>query len=230
MFSVINAVLLRPLPFPSPDALVAVSGVDQRRAAGSVSLSASWPDFFDWRSKSTSFEHLSAYRDGSFTLAGGGRPLHITGAVVSSELFSTLGTQPVLGRGFRLEDESGGDVVVISDSLWRSQFAAAPDVVGRTVVLNARPFTIIGVMPAAFNFPIKFPPAQAWITVAEDARVEHPDDTPITTERGAHFSKSSAGSGAGDGHVGAGGLDVIAAALARGFPKTRERGSASRGN
>jgi len=219
MFSVINAVLLRPLPFPSPDALVAVTGVDLRRDRGRVSVSASWPDFFDWRSKSKSFEHLSAYRDADFTLIGGGGSLHITGAVVSSELLSTLGTRPVLGRGFRLEDESGGDVVVISDSLWRSQFAAAPDVVGRTVALNARPFTIIGVMPAAFNFPIKSPPAQAWITLAEDARVEHPDDTPITAQRGAHFLKvigrlrpsATVASAQAD-------LDVINAALAREFP------------
>jgi predicted permease len=220
MFSVINAVLLRPLPFPSPDALVAVSEVDLRRdPGGGVSRSASWPNFFDWRARSQAFEHLSAYRDAGFTLAGGGRSIHVAGAVVSSDLFSTLGTQPVLGRGFRLEDERGGEVAVISDSLWRSEFAAAPDIVGRPIALNARRFTIIGVMPAAFHFPISVPPAQLWVTVAEDARVEHPDDAPMTTQRGAHFLKAigrlrrsaTIASAQAD-------LDVIAAALAREFP------------
>ena len=220
MFSVINAVLLRPLPFPSPDALVAVSEVELRRGPGrSTSSSASWPDFFDWRSKSQAFEHMSAYRSAGFTLAGGGRSLHVEGAVVSSELFSTLDTQPILGRGFRPEDERGGDVAVIGDSLWRSQFSAASDVIGRPITLNARRYTVIGVMPAGFQFPISVPRAEVWLTLAEDARVEHPDDTPMTTERGAHFLKvigrlrpsATIASAQAD-------LDVIAAALAREFP------------
>ena len=91
MFSVINAVLLRPLPFPSPGALVAVSGVDLRRGPSQgAPVSASYPDFFDWRSKSHAFEHLSSYRDGSFTLIEGGRSLHVEGAVVSAEIFEDV--------------------------------------------------------------------------------------------------------------------------------------------
>ena len=220
MFSVINAVLLRPLPFPSPDALVAVESVDLRRGrGGAASTSASWPDFFDWRAKSQAFEHLSAYRTAGFTLAGADRSLHVEGAVVSSELFSTLGTQPVLGRGFRLEDERGGDVAVISDSLWRSQFSGASNVIGRPITLNARRLTVIGVMPAAFHFPISFPPAQVWVTVAEDARAESPDDVPMTTQRGAHFLKVIGRLGPSATIASAqADLDVIAAALAREFP------------
>ena len=108
MFSVINAVLLRPLPFPSPDALVAVSSVDLRRGPSQgASMSTSYPDFFDWRSRLQAFEHLSAYRDASFTLVDGGRSLQVEGAVVSSELFSTLGTPPALGRGFRTRTSVG---------------------------------------------------------------------------------------------------------------------------
>ena len=132
MFSVINAVLLRPLPFPDPDRLVAVSETDLRRGPNIRSTSASWPNFFDWRSRAHGLESLSAYRDAGFTLTAANRSLHLDGAVVSSEFFSTLGIQPVLGRSFRLEEErAGSDVAVISDQLWRSQFDGDPAAVGR---------------------------------------------------------------------------------------------------
>jgi putative ABC transport system permease protein len=221
MFSVINAVLLRPLPFPSPAALVAVSSTDLRSGpARSISMSLSWPDFFDFRGKSHTFEHLSGYRDSSFTLVTSTGSVHVVGAIVTSEIFSTLGTPPAIGRGFRLEDErAGSDVAVIGDALWRSQFAAAPDIAGRTITLDSRPYTIVGVMPPAFQFPIKFPAAQIWITLAVDARVENPGDTPITEQRGAHFLKAigrlrpsaTVASAQAD-------LDVVQAALAREFP------------
>jgi putative ABC transport system permease protein len=221
MFSVVNAVLLRPLAFPSSERLAAVSEVDLRHVPGAgVPTSASWPDFFDWRSRTRTFEHLSAYRETGFTLMGNGRSLHIPGAVVSSEVFSTLGVKPALGREFRLEEErAGADVAVVSDALWRSQFEAAPDIVGRAVTLNARRFTIVGVMPPAFHFPISVPPAELWITSAEDARVDSPGDTPMTAERGAHFLKvigrlrPSASLGSAQAE-----MDVIAAALARDHP------------
>jgi putative ABC transport system permease protein len=222
MFSVINAVLLRPLPFPPPEALVAVAHTDLRQGPNrGASMTLSYPDFFDFRSKSHAFEHLSAYRDGGFTLVNGGRSLHLVGAVVSSEIFSTLATPPVLGRAFRPEDErAGADVAVISDSLWRSQFAAAPDIVGRTVSLDARPYTIVGVMPATFRFPIKFPAAQIWITLATDARLENAGDAPMTGQRGAHLLRAigrlrpstTTGSAQAD-------LEVVHAALAREFPE-----------
>jgi putative ABC transport system permease protein len=200
MFSVINAVLLRPLPFPSPERLAAVASIDLRATAG-ASGSASWPDFFDWRSSARTFEHLSAYRETGFTLVDGGRAFHVPGAVVTSDLLSTLGVKPAVGRDFRGDEErAGADVALISDSIWRSQFAAAPDIVGRAVTLNSRRFTIVGVMPAAFHFPVSVPAAQIWITNAEDARVDNPADSPMTAERGAHFIK------------------VIAAGLARAHP------------
>lgn len=219
MFSVINAVLLRPLPFPSPERLVAVASIDLRATAG-PSGSASWPDFFDWRSSARTFEHLSAYRETGFTLVDGGRASHVPGAVVTSDLLSTLGVRPALGRDFRGDEErAGADVALISDSLWRSQFAAAPDIVGRAVTLNARRFTIVGVMPPAFHFPVSVPAAQIWITDAEDARVDNPADTPMTAQRGAHFIKvigrlratASVASAQAE-------LEIIAAGLARAHP------------
>ena len=221
MFSVINAVLLRPLPFPAPDALVTVANVDLRPGpARSISMSLSYPDFFDFRSKSHTFDHLSAYRDSSFTLVTSAGSVHVVGAVVSSEIFSTLGTTPAIGRGFRPEDErAGSDVAVISDSLWRSQFAAAPDIAGRTITLDSRPYTIVGVMPPGFQFPIKFPLAQIWVTLAADARVEKADDVPMTTQRGAHFLKAIGRLRASTTLASAqADVDVIQAALGREFP------------
>jgi hypothetical protein len=220
MFSVINAVLLRPLPFPESDRLVAVSEVDFRQVAGGVPSSVSYPNFFDWRSRGHVFDHISSYRTADLTVAGGPHALHLDGAVVSADFFATLGVQPVLGRAFRPEEErAGSDVVVISDELWQAQFGAAADVIGRTVRINARPFTIVGVMPPGFRFPVTAPAPQLWITVAEDARTDSPEDDPMTTQRSAHYLKvvgrlkpaATAAAAQAD-------LDVVTAALAREHP------------
>jgi len=190
MFSVINAVLLRPLPFPDADRLVAVSELDFGHVVGGVSESVSYPNFFDWRSRAQAFDHLSTFRSADLTVAGGPHALHLDGAVVSADFFSTLGVQPVLGRAFRPDEErAGADVAVISDALWQSQFGGAADVIGRGVRINARPFTIVGVMPRGFRFPMLVPAPQLWITLAEDARVDSADDAPMTAERGAHYVK-----------------------------------------
>jgi len=219
MFSVIDAVMLRPLPFPQPERLVSVTEVDQRRGdAGSSSVA--WPNFFDWRSRSRTFERMAAYHERAFTVVVGGRPVHAPGAIVSADFFSTLGVQPVLGRGFRSDEErAGSDVVVISDSLWRSEFGAAPTVVGSVTTINSRPFTIVGVMPAGFRFPISVPAAQLWVTCAEEARTEAPGDTPMTAERGAHFIRVVGRLGPGVTIAAAqADLDAVSAALAREYP------------
>jgi putative ABC transport system permease protein len=225
MFSVINAVLLRPLPFPNPDRLVAVTETDMRRGPNVRSSSVSWPNFFDWRSRAHGFDALSAYRDTNLTLTEGSRALNIDAAVVSSEFFSTLGVQPMLGHAFRIDDErSGSDVAMISDQLWRSQFDADPAVIGRALRLNGRRFTVIGVMPPRFRFPLTGPSAQLWVTAAEDARIESADDEPMTTQRSAHFLKvigrlrpaATLASAQSE-------LDVVAAALARDYPSDNAR-------
>ena len=190
MFGVINAVILRPLPFPHPERLVAVSEVDKRPGTRSRSSSASWPDYFDWRTRTCTFDHLSAYHETAFTMTVSGRSVHIPGVVVSSDTFRTLGVQPALGRDFRLEEEQAGtDVAIISHDLWRAEFGATDTVIGAMTTINSRPFTIIGVMPPGFRYPISSPPPQVWITVAEEARVDQPGDEPMTTQRGAHYLK-----------------------------------------
>src|SRR4051812_4786604 len=116
MFSVINAVMLRPLPFPQPAQLVDVAELDLRPGQPRLPGSASWPNFFDWRTRARSFAQVSAYHETAFTMLAGGRSVHTPGAVVSGDLFTTLGVAPSLGRPFRSDEErAGSDVVVLSD-------------------------------------------------------------------------------------------------------------------
>lgn len=187
MFSVVRAVVLRPLPFAAPEQLVAVNETDLRSATPRP-LSASWPDFFDWRRDTQTLTSMAGYHTASFTVTGRGPSRHVPGAVVSANLFSTLGVEPYLGRGFRAGEEGvGSDVAVISDEFRTNYLADVVNPVGHVLTVNGRSFTIVGVTPPRFNFPVASPPAELWVTVAEDARVDTPGDTPITAQRGAHF-------------------------------------------
>ena len=187
MFSVVRAVILRPLPFAEPDRLVAVNETDLRSATPPA-LSVSWPDFFDWRRDTQTLESMAAYHVSNFTVTGLGPSRHVPGAVVSANLFSTLGVEPSLGRAFREDEEdTGANVVVISEEFRQRYLGSAADPVGRALAVNGRSFTIVGVTPPGFNFPVTSPPTELWLTMAEDARVEDPADTPMTRQRGAHF-------------------------------------------
>ncbi len=186
MFSIVRAVVLRPLALPNPDRLVAVNETDVRSGT-SRRVSVSWPNFFDWRRDTRTLEAMSGHHTANFTVTGLGPSRHMPGAIVSANLFSTLGVEPAQGRPFRDdEDRVGADVVIISDEFRRNYMGDASPV-GRALAVNGRPFTIIGVMPPGFSFPVTSPAAQLWLTSAEDARVETADDTPMTAQRGAHF-------------------------------------------
>jgi len=186
MFSVVRAVVLRPLPFAAPEQLVAVNETDLRGTP--IPRSSSWPDFFDWRRDTQTLVSIAAHHTASFTVTGRGPSRHVPGAVVSANLFSTLGVEPYLGRGFLDEEErAGADVVVISDEFRRDYLGGAANPVGSALTVNGRPFTIVGVTPPRFNFPVTSPPPELWVTLAQDARVEAPGDSPMTEQRGAHF-------------------------------------------
>ncbi len=130
MFSVVRAVVLRPLPFADPDRLVQVDELDLRGAAGQRA-SASWPNFLDWQRASQTLESMAAYHPSNVTVTGLGPSQHVPAAVVSATLFTTLGVAPALGRGFVAADERvGADVVVISDEFRRTILGARPDPVG----------------------------------------------------------------------------------------------------
>jgi putative ABC transport system permease protein len=161
IFSFVNALLLRPYTFPDLDALVTLwERHPQQGGQASVRPSdAGHPiapaDFLDLRRRSRSFEGLAALRQRDFTLVGQGEPERLMGALVSPEFFSLLRADPQLGRTLRPEEaEAGRDaVVVVSHGLWQRRLGGAPDVIGRTLVLSGRAYTLVGVMPAAFAYP-----------------------------------------------------------------------------
>ncbi len=153
IFSVVNAVLLRPLPFDQPEQLVLVW--EKRPALGRVRNPASPPDFVDWRAQNQVFEDMAAFVGRGFNLTGGDEAERIDGTAVSPSMFQILRTQPRIGRAFQDdEDKPGKDsVVILSNGVWQRRFGANPDIVGKTVKLNDQSYTVIGVMPADFIFP-----------------------------------------------------------------------------
>lgn len=188
IFSLVNAVLLRPLPFADPNHLVAAGPVNDRRPEPADSVGAmSYPDFFDWRSQNHSFSTLAESRDNTFTLTGAGEPRHLDGEVVSADFFKALGVEPALGRGIVMDDEKvGSRVVVLSHELWRTAFNADPAIVGRGITVDDKSYTVIGVMPQGFEFPIQTPAPQLWTSLADDA-YDPTGDKPVTAQRGAHM-------------------------------------------
>jgi putative ABC transport system permease protein len=189
IFSVVNAVLLRPLPYAAPERLVALWESDHRKPSARGSIS--YPNFFDWRAQNHSFESMASYYTSDLALTTIQTSVNVRSAVVSSELFSLLGIEPQLGRRFLAEEErpqsSTGRAAIISDSLWRRQFGADRDVVGRSIALNGKPFSIVGVMPAAFQFPIDADRVELWITSAIDGEKTNPKEPAMNENRGSHF-------------------------------------------
>jgi putative ABC transport system permease protein len=152
IFSVVNAVLLRPLPYEHPEQLVRVMLRDTKR--GETSHDHAYPNFVDLRAQNNSFEELAAYTDTGASLTGGDAPERVNGVNASANLFKMLGVSAQLGRTFTPEDEQpGGAAVVISRGLWQRKFGADPQAAGRQITLGGKPRTIIGVLPASFQFP-----------------------------------------------------------------------------
>ena len=184
IFSVVNAVLLRPLPFPQPDSLYSVFETDQQR--GYKSGSHSYPNFFDLREQNTSFERIASYYSSDFILTGTGEPARLQGAVVTADLFPLLGIAPLHGRAFVADEDkpaTTGRVVILSQQLFQRRFNSDQSLLNRTITLNGNPFTVVGVMPATFEFPIQNEPVDLWTTIAGDAAGK----SPVTGQRGAHF-------------------------------------------
>jgi predicted permease len=182
IFSLLNAVLLRPLPFPEPERLIWARQADIEPGVPADTANAlSYPDFFDWRARSHSLAGIASYRHDRLTLTGSGEPQMLAAAVVSAEFFRVLGVRPLLGRDFQLADERpGARVAVLSYALWQSRFGGAQDIVGRAITLDGRSHLVVGVMPAGFLFPIKNPAPGLWTSLADDAEGK----TPQTTQRG----------------------------------------------
>jgi putative ABC transport system permease protein len=191
IFSVVNAVLLKPLPFPSPDQLVAFGSTDARDMGKQAQLnSLSYPDFFDFRNQNQTFQNIAIYRAGSYALLDEHGAQSVVGAKVSSDIFDVLGIKPSRGRGFSRADEQagggpGGFKVVLGDALWMRQFNGDPAVIGKTLQIDGRPYTVIGIMPKGFQFPIQTLPVDLYVTFAEDA-ANADGSKPQTEQRGSH--------------------------------------------
>jgi putative ABC transport system permease protein len=183
VFSVIDAVMLRPLPYDQPQRLIDAQSVNTQNPQPSA---ISYPDFFDWRAQNRTLEHLVSYHDTSFTLTGTAEPALVDALATSWDLLPALGVNPELGRGFNADEEKrGSHVALISHALWASRFGADKSVLGRTVNLSGELYTIIGVMPASFRFPADEPRTGIWTTLALD---DDPNDVhPAVTNRGSHF-------------------------------------------
>jgi len=149
LFSVVNGVLLNPLPYPQPEQLVALSQSKPNFPRGAIP----YLNFRDWRRENQTFAAMAISRRTSFSLFGAGEAEQVDGRWVSAEYFSVLGVEPALGRDFAPgEDERGaGPVVLINAEFWRRKFAASPDVLGQSLMLDDRSYTIVGVLPASFT-------------------------------------------------------------------------------
>ena len=153
IFSVVYPVLLRPLPFRDAERLVTIG--ESRHQIGCCSYLASYPDFLDWKRSAKSFQSIAGYAPDAFTLTGNGDPKTMFCAMVTTNFFSTLGVNPVLGRDFAagedLPEGSGPTVALLSYSFWHSDFSSDPKIVGRVLRLDGKPITVIGVLPREFE-------------------------------------------------------------------------------
>jgi putative ABC transport system permease protein len=218
IFSVVNAVLLEPLSFPDSGRLVAF--YQTLPAKGVTTAGVSYLNYADFANRSRSFEQLGAIRMHDYTLTGQGEPALVVGGTVTGNVFAMLGTRPLLGRGLAASDEAldAAPVAVLSEKLWRERFGADPAAVGRTVRLDERVFTVVGVMPAAFHSPPDKPPAELWAALVQD-----PVFGDLRQKRGGHYL-TAVGRLRPDATIGAAEAELaaIARGLAQQYPKENE--------
>jgi putative ABC transport system permease protein len=217
VFSVVNALVFRPLPFQHPERLVAVESIDVRDSAHPRSLS--YPTFFEFR-RSNVLADIASYRDDQVTLAGADGTHVLEAEIVSSNLFDVLGTHVAAGRGFTLDDErAGAHVAILSHGLWMARFGGDAHIAGATIVLDNEPFRVAGIAPAGFNFPVGARGVDVWVTLARDASSHTAQ--PLTEQRGAWVVRTIARLTPNDTIEQARArLDRVAAALAQTYPAT----------
>jgi len=179
MFTIVDAVLLRPLPFRNPGQLIAIVELPTDEAA-SVGQSVSYPDFLDIGRRSSRLLSLAAYEHQDLTLTKGRESSPVSAETMTASLLTVLGVQPVLGRAFlEEEDTAGHDAIILSSSFWRAQFAGDPSVLGTTVRLNGVPTSIVGVMPEGFQFPVRATETDLWVSFSREAAGQQGTPEPI---------------------------------------------------
>src|SRR5437763_2929226 len=153
IFSVVNGVLLNPLPFPHPDQIVSLFTEMPNFKNGSIS----YPNFEDWQRMNRSFSSIAAYRSTGFNLSGHGEPEHLHGELISAGFFEILGINPLLGRSFSADEDRLGanPTVMITEGLWKRKYGSNPNIIGQRMVLNGVGRTIIGIVPSGFHLHIQ---------------------------------------------------------------------------
>jgi len=167
IFGIVNAVLLRPLPYEQPDRVVLLW-------SHWINWTKTWvsqAELVDYQQQLRSLEHVGAFSNTSFNLTGAGEPLRVLAAQVQPEIFAALGARPLVGRVFTPDEDQPGHehVVMLTEGLWRSQFGSDPSIVGRTIQLDAAPYTVVGVLPAALRLPLDYANrtvTQVWVPIA----------------------------------------------------------------
>ncbi len=216
IFSIVDAVLLRPLPFPEAARLVSIDETLEGRPSA-----VSPVNFFDWQAQAKSFQGLAIYTDQGMTLTWGDRADAVSGVSASSTFFPVLGLKPEIGRWFSAEDDRapGPSSVILSHGLWQRAFGGARDVLGRQAMFDGQPFTIIGVVPPGAEFPEK---TEAWFSLALSSR------NTAQTSRGAHYVSAIARLRPGVTLAGAEAeMRAIQSRLAAAYPRTNQNYSAT---
>ena len=191
IFSVINALLLKPLPFPAAEQLVAFGMTNTRLTGPQSDLNPlSYPDFFDFREQNRTLASIAVFRERAFAITSAEGATSLRGVKASAEFFQVLGVAPIVGRNFTRPDEQagggpGGFKIILGHDFWQKQFGGDNNALGRTIELDRRQYHVIGVMPAGFQFPLQAEPLDFYVTIAEDAA--NPDGSkPQTEQRGNH--------------------------------------------
>ena len=168
IFSVVNAVLMEPLPYKEPDRLIRIW--ESNQGQGRTEVSVSVPNFQDWQKQQSVFEQLAASEVTTFNLTGSGEPQRIAAARISANLVPTLGVSPQLGRSFLPEEEKSGNnhVALLSHKLWQRQFGSDPSLVNKTILLNGESYTVVGIMPREFQFTGR----ELWVPLVLDPAKE----------------------------------------------------------
>src|ERR1044071_4580029 len=156
MFTVVNALLLRPLPYPNADRIVVLEGINPSHGITKAGSNLSIPDFADWQNQNQVFDRMAAFVTGGFILNNGDEAERVRGASVSADFFSLVSVAPMRGRWIQPDDaQTGKDPVgVIGYGLWQRRFGGDPSIVGSKVNVSGKPVTILGIMPRGFDFPI----------------------------------------------------------------------------
>ena len=177
IFSVVNAVLLKPLGFKNPEQLVMVW--EEASFAGFPRNTPAPANYFDWKELNHSFESMAALDERNFNLTADGEPEYVTASGVTANFFSLLGVQPLLGRSFQFDEDTpkANKVVLLSYSLWQSRYGGERNIIGKDILLNGERHTVVGVMPRDFQFLER--PVRLWVPIALD--------TDAVTNRGSHY-------------------------------------------